>query len=119
MLTAMICNGAGNYTAWIHRFYRYRGYATQLAPTSGSMGYGVPAAVAAALAGLAPCHPLREGRPPVFSAPSPRHLRTYALETLAEPGTNLRATACQARAQNFLRIENFFMPSDVEPYLTP
>ena len=47
--TAMICNGAGNYTAWIHRFYRYRGYATQLAPTSGSMGYGVPAAVAAKL----------------------------------------------------------------------
>ena len=46
---AMICNGAGNYTAWVHRFYRYRGYATQLAPTSGSMGYGVPAAVAAKL----------------------------------------------------------------------
>ncbi|MEK9671950.1 MAG: thiamine pyrophosphate-binding protein [Rhodospirillaceae bacterium] len=46
---AMICNGAGNYTAWVHRFYRYRGYGTQLAPTSGSMGYGVPAAVAAKL----------------------------------------------------------------------
>ena len=46
---AMICNGAGNYTAWVHRYYRYRGYATQLAPTSGSMGYGVPAAVAAKL----------------------------------------------------------------------
>ncbi|PIW25791.1 MAG: thiamine pyrophosphate-binding protein [Rhodospirillales bacterium CG15_BIG_FIL_POST_REV_8_21_14_020_66_15] len=46
---AVICNGAGNYTAWVHRFYRYRGYATQLAPTSGSMGYGVPAAVAAKL----------------------------------------------------------------------
>ena len=46
---ALICNGAGNYTAWVHRFYRYRGYATQLAPTSGSMGYGAPAAVAAKL----------------------------------------------------------------------
>ena len=43
----IICNGAGNYTAWVHRFYRYRGCSTQLAPTSGSMGYGTPAAVAA------------------------------------------------------------------------
>jgi acetolactate synthase-1/2/3 large subunit len=44
---AIICNGAGNYAAWLHRFFRYRGYRTQLAPTSGSMGYGTPAAVAA------------------------------------------------------------------------
>ena len=43
----IICNGAGNYTAWIHRFYRYRRRGTQLAPTSGSMGYGTPAAIAA------------------------------------------------------------------------
>jgi acetolactate synthase-1/2/3 large subunit len=41
------CNGAGNYTTWVHRFWPFRGFATQLAPTSGSMGYGVPAAVAA------------------------------------------------------------------------
>jgi acetolactate synthase-1/2/3 large subunit len=46
----IICNGAGNYAAFTHRFYQYRGYRTQLAPTSGSMGYGVPAAVAAQLA---------------------------------------------------------------------
>jgi acetolactate synthase-1/2/3 large subunit len=44
---AIICNGAGNYAGWLHRFYRLRRFATQLAPTSGSMGYGVPAAVAA------------------------------------------------------------------------
>ncbi|MDB5713880.1 MAG: thiamine pyrophosphate-binding protein [Sphingomonadales bacterium] len=44
---AIICNGAGNYTTWVHRFYRFREFGTQLAPTSGSMGYGVPAAVAA------------------------------------------------------------------------
>ena len=44
---AIITNGAGNYTVWLHRFYRHRRYRTQLAPTSGSMGYGVPAAVAA------------------------------------------------------------------------
>ena len=44
---SIICNGAGNYTAWVHRFYRYRQRGSQLAPTSGSMGYGTPAAVAA------------------------------------------------------------------------
>ncbi|MFV2092734.1 MAG: thiamine pyrophosphate-binding protein, partial [Hyphomicrobiales bacterium] len=45
---AIVCNGAGNYAGWLHRFSRYRGWRTQLAPTSGSMGYGLPAAVAAA-----------------------------------------------------------------------
>jgi acetolactate synthase-1/2/3 large subunit len=40
-----VCNGAGNFAAWIHRFHRFRKFATQVAPTSGSMGYGVPAAV--------------------------------------------------------------------------
>ena len=44
---AIVCNGAGLNTSWLHRFYRYRGYRTQLAPTSGTMGYGLPAAVAA------------------------------------------------------------------------
>ena len=46
---AIIANGAGNYTAWVHRFYRYRTLGSQLAPTAGSMGYGLPAAVAAKL----------------------------------------------------------------------
>jgi acetolactate synthase I/II/III large subunit len=40
-------NGAGNYATWLHRFHRFRRFATQAAPTSGSMGYGMPAAVAA------------------------------------------------------------------------
>ncbi|MFB8343892.1 thiamine pyrophosphate-binding protein [Brucella cytisi] len=44
---AIICNGAGNYATWVHRFYRFRSFASQLAPTCGSMGYGVPAGVAA------------------------------------------------------------------------
>ncbi len=44
---AVVCNGAGNYAGWIHRHYRYRDFATQLAPTCGSMGYGVPAAILA------------------------------------------------------------------------
>ncbi len=46
---AILTNGAGNYSAWLHRYYRYRGWRTQLAPTSGSMGYGLPAAIAAKL----------------------------------------------------------------------
>lgn len=45
----VICNGAGNFSAWWHRYWRYGSYGSQLAPTAGAMGYGVPAAVAAAL----------------------------------------------------------------------
>ncbi len=44
---AIVANGAGNYAIWPGRFYRFRGFGTQLAPTSGSMGYGVPAAIGA------------------------------------------------------------------------
>lgn len=43
----LVCNGAGNFATWIHRFWPFRHFATQLAPTSGSMGYGLPAAVGA------------------------------------------------------------------------
>lgn len=44
---AILCNGAGNYSTWPNRFYYYREYKTLLGPTSGSMGYGTPAAVGA------------------------------------------------------------------------
>jgi acetolactate synthase I/II/III large subunit len=44
---AIVTNGAGNYATWLHRHYSYRHYRSQLAPTSGAMGYGVPAAIAA------------------------------------------------------------------------
>lgn len=44
---AIFTNGAGNYATWVHRFHRFRRFNTQSAPTSGSMGYGLPAAVAA------------------------------------------------------------------------
>jgi acetolactate synthase-1/2/3 large subunit len=51
--TAIYTNGAGNYAGWLHRFHRYAGLRhdgrTQLAPTAGAMGYGVPAAIAASL----------------------------------------------------------------------
>ena len=43
----IVTNGAGNFSVWVHRFWRYHVYPSQLAPTSGAMGYGVPAAVAA------------------------------------------------------------------------
>src|SRR5690606_3034325 len=45
--SAIVCNGAGNFSTWVHRFFQYRRLGTQLAPTSGSMGYGLPAAIAA------------------------------------------------------------------------
>jgi acetolactate synthase I/II/III large subunit len=47
---AIIANGAGNFAGWVGRFYRYTGWRTQVAPTNGSMGYGVPAGIAAKLA---------------------------------------------------------------------
>jgi acetolactate synthase-1/2/3 large subunit len=46
---SIITNGAGNFSGWAQRFFQYTGYRTQLAPTNGAMGYGVPAAVAASL----------------------------------------------------------------------
>jgi acetolactate synthase-1/2/3 large subunit len=46
---AILTNGAGNYTTWGHRYYQFRRHGTQLAPTSGAMGYGAPAGVAAKL----------------------------------------------------------------------
>ena len=45
----IICNGAGNFSGWWHRYWHYAALPCQLAPTNGSMGYGMPAAVAAAL----------------------------------------------------------------------
>ncbi len=51
---AVLTNGAGNFASWVHRFYKHqglaKGYKTQLAPTVGAMGYGVPAGIAAAIA---------------------------------------------------------------------
>ena len=46
---AIVTNGAGNYCVWVNQYYQYRGFRSQLAPTSGSMGYGTPAAIAAKL----------------------------------------------------------------------
>ncbi len=57
---AILTNGAGNFAAWLHRFYQHRAWPSQLAPTSGAMGYGLPAAIAAKLE-----HP---GRPVICCA---------------------------------------------------
>jgi acetolactate synthase-1/2/3 large subunit len=46
---SIVCNGAGNYTIWVHRFFEYKQLRTELAPTSGAMGYGFPAVIAAKL----------------------------------------------------------------------
>ena len=51
---SIITNGAGNFSGWPQRFHQYTGFRTQLAPTNGAMGYGVPAAIAAKLV-----HPTR------------------------------------------------------------
>jgi acetolactate synthase I/II/III large subunit len=47
---AILTNGAGNFAVWAHRFFPFHGYRSQLAPTSGAMGYGLPAAIAAKIA---------------------------------------------------------------------
>ncbi len=46
---AIVANGAGNYTVWVHRFWQFTSYRSQLAPLSGAMGYGVPASLAGKL----------------------------------------------------------------------
>ena len=85
---AIVTNGAGNYSAWCNRFYSYRDFRSQLAPTSGSMGYGLPAAVAAKLE-----HP---DRPVVCFAGDGCFLMT---------GQEL-ATACQYRLPIIVLIFN-------------
>ena len=63
---AVLTNGAGNFASWLHRFYRYtglaRGFKTQLAPTNGAMGYGVPAGIAAAIISKATADAVGQGR---------------------------------------------------------
>ncbi|GAB4351103.1 MAG: thiamine pyrophosphate-binding protein [Gammaproteobacteria bacterium] len=80
--SAIITNGAGNYAAWVHRYYRYRRYGTQLAPRCGSMGYGLPAAVAARLE-----HP---GRPVIcFAGDGCFLMHGQELATAVQYGANI------------------------------
>ena len=83
---AILTNGAGNYSVWAHRFYEFHRYRTCLAPTSGAMGYGVPAAVAAkAVASGA------DGRVPV------RRRRLPDVRPGAGDGRAVRASVRRAR----------------------
>ena len=73
---AVICNGAGNFSIWVHRYTRYRRYGTELAPISGSMGYGVPAAIGMQATGArAHGHRLRRRRRLLDDRPGIRHRR--------------------------------------------
>lgn len=76
-------NGAGNFAIWPHRFHRYRQPGTQVAPVSGSMGYGVPAAIAAALA-----HPQR--RVICFAGDGDFQMTGQELATAVQYGARIR-----------------------------
>ncbi|MBF9059538.1 thiamine pyrophosphate-binding protein [Rhodobacterales bacterium HKCCSP123] len=79
---ALYTNGAGNYAAFLHRYARYRGYRTQVAPTSGSMGYGLPAAIAAKLE-----HP---GRPVIcFAGDGCLQMTLQELSTARQYGADI------------------------------
>ena len=79
---AIVTNGAGNYAGFLNRYFQYKGYPTQLAPASGSMGYGLPAAIAAKL-----IHP---GRPVVALAGDGCALMTgQELATAVQYGANI------------------------------
>jgi len=76
---AIVCSGAGNYTVWVHRFFRYRRWGTQLAPQSGAMGYGIPAALAAQL--------LRPGTPVIaFAGDGDFQMCGQELATMVQEG---------------------------------
>jgi acetolactate synthase-1/2/3 large subunit len=79
---AIVTNGAGNYAGFLNRYFQYKGFPTQLAPASGSMGYGLPAAIAAKL-----IHP---GRPVVALAGDGCALMTgQELATAVQYGANI------------------------------
>ena len=94
---AIVTNGAGNYTAWVHRYYRYRGYRSQLAPTSGSMGYGLPAAVAAKLAAL--------DRPVVcFAGDGCFQMTCQEFATAVQHGANIVVVVCNNGIYGTIRM---------------
>ncbi len=92
----IVTNGAGNYASWLHRFLRYRP-GMQLAPTSGSMGYGLPAAIAAALR--------NRGRE-VFAFAGDGCFQMTGMEfaVAAEHGLKLRAIICDNGIYGTIRM---------------
>ena len=94
---AIVCNGAGNFAAWLHRFDRRRGFATQLAPTSGAMGYGFPAAIAAKLV-----HPEREVV--CFAGDGDFLMTSQELATAVQHGANLVTVVVDNGAYGTIRM---------------
>ena len=94
---AILCNGAGNFAAWLHRFDRRRGFATQLAPTSGAMGYGFPAAIAAKLV-----HPEREVV--CFAGDGDFLMTSQELATAVQHGANLVVVVVDNGAYGTIRM---------------
>ena len=93
----IICNGAGNFSGWWHRYWRYGCMPTQLAPTSGTMGYGVPAGVAAALR--------FKDRPVVCVAGDGDFLMNgQELATAAQYGASLLVVVVDNRAYGTIRM---------------
>src|SRR5690606_523225 len=93
----IVCNGAGNFTGWWHRYWPYAGYPSQLAPTAGAMGYGLPAAVTAAL--RPPASPVRAGAGGgacLMTAPE--------LATDAQPGCGLLVIAMDYGSSGTIRM---------------
>ncbi len=94
---AITTNGAGNYAAWLHRHWRWRRYGTQVAPTSGSMGYGLPAAIAAKLR-----HPKREAL--CFAGDGCWQMTMQELGTAAQEGAAVLALICDNGQYGMIRM---------------
>ena len=100
---AFITTGAGNFSAWVHRFYRFRKFATHIGPTAGSMGYGVPSALGIE-AGVSRAHGgvlLRRRRLP-DERPGVRHRRAIrrAVHHRSSPTTAPTAPSACTRSAN-------------------
>ena len=93
----IIANGAGNFAGWWHRYWRYAGYPTQLAPTAGAMGYGVPAAIAAAMR-----HP--ERLVVAVAGDGDFLMNGQELATAAQYGTNLLVIVVDNSAYGTIRM---------------
>lgn len=90
-------NGAGNYATWAHRFYPHRDFEAQVAPTSGSMGYGLPAAIAAALR--------RPDRPVVcFAGDGCFQMTSQEFATAAAVGARLVVLVCDNGLYGTIRL---------------
>lgn len=94
---AIVCNGAGNFTGWWHRYWHYAGHPSQLAPTAGAMGYGIPAAVAAALR-------FPERRVVAVAGDGDFLMNAQELATAAQYGCNLLTIVFDNRSYGTIRM---------------